>query len=117
MALGQVLCEDAVIIVFHSETRRRHHSLELDGAPIAPSLVGHDRAEHVNRALDDEGAHETIDFDAFDEVHDLEYVRFLAGAWAHWRDEGHAAAGAMAFGWPARRFRNVRPDTLQAQLG
>ena len=51
------------------------------------------------------------------EVHDPDYVRFLAEAWHRWQAEGHRAAGAMAFGWPARRFRDVRPATLEAQLG
>lgn len=110
------------MIVVRSETHRRHHSIELDGATIVPSWESPDRAEHIDRALDDEGGHETIGPDAFDaelvnEVHDPDYVRFLAGAWARWQAGGHTAAGAMAFGWPARRFRDVRPATLEAQLG
>jgi acetoin utilization deacetylase AcuC-like enzyme len=110
------------MIVVRSETHRRHHSLELDGATIVPSWESPDRAEHVDRALDGDGAHETIGPDPFDaelvdEVHDPDYVRFLAEAWSRWQAEGHEAAGAMAFGWPARRFRDVRPATLEAQLG
>ncbi|NDH11352.1 MAG: histone deacetylase family protein [Actinobacteria bacterium] len=110
------------MIVVRSEIHHRHHSLELDGATIVPSWEAPDRAEHVDRALDEQGTHETIGPDAFDaglvdEVHDPDYVRFLTDAWARWQAEGHEAAGAMAFGWPARRFRDVRPATLEAQLG
>ena len=110
------------MIVVRSETHRRHHSLELDGATIVPSWESPDRAEHVDRALDEDAAHEMIGPEAFDaqlanEVHDPDYVRFLAEAWHRWQAEGHRAAGAMAFGWPARRFRDVRPATLEAQLG
>ena len=74
------------MIVVRSETHRRHHSLELDGATIVPSWESPDRAEHVDRALDEDAAHEMIGPEAFDaqlanEVHDPDYVRFLAEAW------------------------------------
>ncbi|MEO0494138.1 MAG: histone deacetylase family protein [Actinomycetota bacterium] len=110
------------MLVVRSELHHRHHSLELDGTTIVRSWESPDRADHVDRALDAAGVHEIVEPRPADsallaEIHDPDYVQFLAGAWDRWRAEGHTADGAMAFGWPARRFRDIQPVKLEAQLG
>ena len=97
------------MIVVRSETHRRHHSLELDLSNDRALVGGPGPAEHVDRALDEQGTHKTIGPDAFgaelvDEVHDPEYVRFLAGAWTRWQ-AGAIRQRGLAFGWPARGSR------------
>ena len=109
------------MLVVRSDTHRAHHCLELDGARLIPSWESPERADHVDAAVD--ASTHTVgapgDFPAAtaDTVHDPAYVAFLQTAWDRWVDEGHDAPSAMAFGWPARRFRDVRPELLEAQLG
>ena len=110
------------MLVVRSDTHHRHHCLELDGTRLIPSWESPDRADHVDRALDATGRHRIVDpqplpHGLVDTVHDPDYVAFLGSAWARWVAEGHDTPGAMAFGWPARRFRDVRPMHLEAQLG
>ncbi|MEM8705606.1 MAG: histone deacetylase family protein [Actinomycetota bacterium] len=110
------------MLVVRSDVHRRHHCPELDGGTIVSSWESPERAEHVDRAIDDAGRHAIVAPATFDrelatEVHDGDYVAFLESAWDRWRSEGNESDGAMAFGWPGRRFRDVRPKHLEAQLG
>ncbi|MEM9202215.1 MAG: histone deacetylase family protein [Actinomycetota bacterium] len=110
------------MLVVRSDTHQAHHCLELDGTRLISSWESPDRADHVDRAVDAAGRHHVIQPDAFprnvvDRVHDPDYVDFLRSAWPRWVSEGNDAPAAMAFGWPARRFRDVRPVHLEAQLG
>ena len=110
------------MLVVRSDRHHDHHCLELDGAELVDSWESPDRATHVDTAVDGHGGFTVVGPDDFEPgavtaVHDPDYVAFLAGAWSRWVDAGHAAPAAMAFGWPARRFRDVRPHHLEAQLG
>ena len=110
------------MLVVRSDTHHRHHALELDSAQLIPSWESPERADHVDRAVDAAGGHEVIEPQpvpdgVLAEVHDPDYVDFLATAWDRWVDAGHDAPAAMAIGWPARRFRHVRPERVEAQLG
>ncbi|MEL6187508.1 MAG: histone deacetylase family protein [Myxococcota bacterium] len=109
------------MLVVRSDVHVRHHGLELSSAQLIRSWESPERARHVDAALD-AGAHAFVEPQAFDRalacrVHDPDYVAFLESAWSRWEAEGHEAPAAMAFGWPARRFRDVRPELLEAQLG
>lgn len=110
------------MLVIRSDVHAAHHCRELDGATIIDSWESPARADHVDAAIDAAvgfrvEAPDPLDRAVLDTVHDPGYVDFLAGAWDRWAASGHTAPAAMAFGWPARRFRDVRPHTLEAQLG
>ncbi len=110
------------MLVVRSDAHRQHHCLELDGTQLIPSWESPARAEHVDTALDAIDGFSFVapaDFDRAlaDSVHDSEYVSFLESAWDEWQRLGHTAPAAMAIGWPARRFRDVKPRHLEAQLG
>ncbi len=118
--LGDTLGMD----IFRSVDHRAHHVLELDGGRLVDSWEGPDRADIVDQACDDAGftATEVETSSSFDRelavrVHDPGYVAFLESAHRRWVDQGHTEPCAMAFGWPARRFRDVLPQTLEAQIG
>ena len=122
LALRSDSCNDRVVLVIRSDVHRGHHCLELDGTALIKSWESPARAEHVDaaiRAVPDVTIEEPDPFDrtAAEAVHDPGYVEFLSTAWHRWTAEGNTAPAAMAFGWPARRFRNIRPRTLEAQLG
>lgn len=110
--------------IFRSMDHRDHHVLELDGGRLVNSWDGPDRADIVDAACDatpfttttvDVGA--SFDRSLVERVHDPDYVAFLESAHQRWMEAGHNTPCAMAFGWPARRFRDIRPTTLEAQLG
>ena len=110
------------MLVIRSDAHRSHHCLELDGTRLIPSWESPERADHVDRAIDAAPHHRSTAPDPLPDalvshVHDPDYLAFLATAWERWVAEGHETAGAMAFGWPARRFRDIRPVHLEAQLG
>ena len=110
------------MLVIRSDVHTAHHCLELDGAELIDSWESPARAEHVDAAVDAAVGLEVIGPDGFDRaaaeaVHDPDYVAFLSTAWDRWTDEGNTTPAAMAFGWPARRFRDIRPHNLEAQLG
>ena len=110
------------MLVVRSDIHHHHHCLELDAGRLIASWESPDRAVHVDRALDDAQHHRFVEPDPLplglvEEVHDPDYVTFLRTAWRRWVDAGHDTPAAMAFGWPARRFRDVRPNQLEAQLG
>ncbi len=116
--------DTAVMHIFRSVSHRDHHVLELDGGRLVDSWESPDRADIVDAACDAAGfASTTVEtrlvFDRAlaEQVHDPDYVAFLEGAHRRWVDEGNDTPCAMAFGWPARRFRDVVPKTLEAQLG
>ena len=107
------------MLVIRSAVHAAHHCLELDGATLIDSWESPERAEHVDAAIDAADGFEVIGPDGFDRaaaeaVHDPGYVAFLSSAWDRWTEEGNTAPAAMAFGWPARRFRDVRPRNLEA---
>jgi acetoin utilization deacetylase AcuC-like enzyme len=108
--------------IVRSDAHQAHHCLELDGTELIPSWESPSRAAHVDRAIDEAGTHRVVAPEPFAEalvaeVHDPGYLAFLASAWDRWVAEGHSTPAAMAFGWPARRFRDIRPARLEAQLG
>ena len=109
------------MIVVRSETHRRHHSLELDGATIVPSWESPDRAEHVDRALDEAGPHETIGPEAFDAELAMRSMTPTTFAFSPRLGlAGRPRAIGQRGRWRSvgpRRFRDVRPTTLEAQLG
>ena len=110
------------MLIVSSDDHRRHHCLELDGGVLIPSWEGPDRAESIDTALASAGFDSPVEPLPFDEqlverVHDPEYIEFLSTAWPRWQAAGNEAAAAMAFGWPGRRFRPIRPRDLNAQLG
>lgn len=110
------------MLVIRSDVHAVHHCLELDGAELIDSWESPARADHVDAAMDGAGRFEVAGPDPFDRaaaeaVHDPGYVEFLSTAWDRWTAEGNTAVAAMAFGWPARRFRDIRPRNLEAQLG
>ena len=113
--------EDRSMLIVRSDLHRDHHCLELDGSRLISSWETPARAEYVDAALN-EGDHEVVAPDRLErsvvaEVHDRGYVDFLGTAWDRWVALGHEAPAAMAFGWPARRFRDVRPESFEALLG
>ncbi len=110
------------MLVIRSDVHTAHHCLELDGAALIDSWESPARAEHVDAAVDatpgfDLSPPDSFDRAAVEAVHDPGYVEFLSTAWLRWTAAGNTAPAAMAFGWPARRFRDVRPRHLEAQLG
>jgi acetoin utilization deacetylase AcuC-like enzyme len=122
LALRSDSCDDHVVLVIRSDVHAAHHCLELDGAELIQSWESPARAEHVDVAISAAENFVLEEPDPFDRsaaeaVHHPEYVDFLSTAWRRWTAEGHRAPSAMAFGWPARRFRDVRPRNLEAQLG
>lgn len=113
--------EDRSMLIVRSDLHRDHHCLELDGSRLISSWETPARAEYVDAALN-EGDHEVVAPDRLErsvvaEVHDSDYLDFLRTAWDRWVALGHEAPAAMAFGWPARRFRDVRPESFEALLG
>ena len=113
--------EDRSMLIVRSDLHRDHHCLELDGSRLISSWETPARAEYVDAALN-EGGHEVVAPDRLErsvvaEVHDSDYLDFLGTAWDRWVALGHEAPAAMAFGWPARRFRDVRPESFEALLG
>ncbi|MEM9467947.1 MAG: histone deacetylase family protein [Actinomycetota bacterium] len=110
------------MLVVRSDAHRVHHGLELDGGRLVPSWESPDRADHVDRAIDATTQHRIarpapLPAGLLDEVHDPEYVSFLAHAWDRWAAAGRDTEAAMGFGWPARRSRAVRPEHLDGQFG
>lgn len=110
------------MLIVSSDAHRHHHCLELDGAKLIDSWEGPDRADSIDAALLVAGLGPSVEPEPFDRqlverVHLPDYVDFLSDAWARWVAGGNEAPAAMAFGWPARRFRSIRPRHLNAQLG
>ncbi|NNF53653.1 MAG: histone deacetylase family protein [Acidimicrobiales bacterium] len=110
------------MLIVRSDDDQDHHCLELDSAELILSWERPERSRFVDIATDAAGLGEVIPPLPFDRmlvetVHEPAYVEFVEHAFSRWKDEGHAASAAMGFGWPARRMRNVRPDSLKAQLG
>ncbi len=110
------------MLIVSSDAHRHHHCLELDGTELIASWEGPDRARAIDSALSAAGFGPPVDPDPFDHelaqrVHDPDYIEFLSTAWPRWVEAGKQAPAAMAFGWPARRFRSIRPRDPQAQLG
>ncbi len=110
--------------IFRSMDHTAHHVLELDGGRLVDSWEGPDRAAIVDSACDAAGLPSTlvqpdVTFDRAlaERVHDPAYAAFLETAHQRWVEQGHSEPCAMAFGWPARRFRDIVPATLEAQLG
>ncbi len=112
------------MLIVRCDSHRGHHCLELDGGRLIPSWEGPDRAEHVDAAIDalDGALGPTshpgpFDRDLVERAHDPAYIDFLSTAWNRWVAAGHEAPAAMTNGWPARRFRPVRPVHIDALLG
>ena len=110
------------MLVVRADTHHAHHCPELDGGTLIQSWESPARAVHVDEAIDTNDRFavigpEPLDLDTVRRVHDPGYIDFLATAWTRWVEAGHTAPGAMAFGWPARRFRDTLPRHIEAQLG
>ncbi len=106
--------------VVYSPAQTLHHALELDGGQLVLSWEGPVRAVRVAERL--AVSHVLVEPDPFDQdlaeqVHERDYIDFLAGCWDRWSAEGRGATQAMAFSWPATGLRDVRPDNLDGQLG
>ena len=100
------------MIVVRSETHRRHHSLELDGATIVPSWESRTGRSTLTGRLTRPG-HEMIGPRPSMRNSLMRsatrHVPLLAEAWPRWQAEGHRAAGAMAFGWPGAGSATCAP--------
>ncbi len=110
------------MIVVRSDAHRPHHVLELDHGNLIRSWDSPARADSVDRAVDASGAFEVCGPDPLDRsvvgaLHSPDYLEFLETGFARWRDAGHDAECAMAFGWPARRMGQRLPTAVEAQLG
>ncbi len=110
------------MLIVRSDDDQDHHCLELDSGELILSWERPERSRFVDIATDAAGLGEVIPPQPFDRglvetVHDPAYVDFIETAFSRWKEEGNAAPAAMGFGWPTRRLRNIRPDSLKAQLG
>ncbi|MDH3301094.1 MAG: histone deacetylase family protein [Acidimicrobiia bacterium] len=106
--------------VVYSPAQTLHHAFELDGGQLVVSWESPIRAVRVAERLAE--SHVMVEPDPFDrdlaeQVHDAEYVEFLTLCWDRWSAEGRGATQAMGFTWPATGLRDVRPGTLDGQLG
>ncbi|MBT8240142.1 MAG: histone deacetylase family protein, partial [Acidimicrobiia bacterium] len=109
------------MLVVRSDRHREHHSLELARGELFPSLDSPDRAELIDAALAAAG-HDFVEPDSLDhelvrQVHDADYIDFLATAWERWIQREDPAPAAMGFIWPPRGTTPARPDNLLGQLG
>ncbi len=109
------------MLVVRSDTHRQHHSLELVRGELIPSFDSPERADLIAVALAGAG-HEMIEPDPIDldlvrQVHDSEYVDFLATAWDRWLQRDNPPPAAMGFTWPTRGMKPRRPDDLMGLLG
>ncbi|MDH4276562.1 MAG: histone deacetylase family protein [Acidimicrobiia bacterium] len=106
--------------VVYSPSQTLHHALELDGGQLVLSWESPIRAVRIAERLAD--SHAIVEPDRFDrelaeQIHDRDYVEFLRTCWDRWVAEGRGATQAMGFTWPATGLRDVRPDSLDGQLG
>ncbi len=109
------------MLVVCSDVHRNHHSLELIRGELIPSFDSPDRADLIKEALANAG-HQLIEPDPVDlglirQIHDPEYIEFLATVWDRWLQRDNPPPAAMGFTWPTRGMNPQRPDDLMGQLG
>ncbi len=108
--------------VVYSPAQTLHHAQELDGGQIIASWESPIRAVRVAERL--AGGHQLtepdpLDLDLVHQIHDPDYVQFLADCWDRWVSTDRAPeVQAMPFTWPAAGLRDDKiPTSLAGQLG
>lgn len=105
-----------------SDAHRQHQPTgELYEGQLVTPFESPDRWDHIVTALDTGGfgepvAPEPIDLDTLGEVHDRNYVDFLAEAWTLWTEEGHTA-DMIPTCFPGRRMQQREPTDIDGRLG
>jgi len=108
--------------IVHSPLHLRHDGgMELHRGALVPCYESPSRADYIREALVDAG-HALVDPRAFDaaallSVHDADFVEFLRGAHARWRDAGYDGF-MLPSGFPARSLRRDRvPTGIHGAMG
>lgn len=110
------------MIIIHSEDHKlRNSKTELSGGQLVepyerPGRVTSILKEIESRKLGDVRAPDEFGIEPVMQIHDEDFVTFIANAWTQWTDEGYEGE-AIATCWPARRMSQRKPTQIDGLLG
>lgn len=112
--------------IYHNEVHTQHHAqLEIYCGKLVPAFETPARQDAIEAALVKNRVGRltlapVCDNALIEQVHSVDYLRFLEGAWAKWvaLDPANASLEAFPAVWPIRTLRtDIVPDNFCAQLG
>ena len=110
-----------MITVYSEKHKLRDSKTEMAGGQLVSPFEKPARLDYIldqihQRQLGEIIAPEECDVEVLTQIHDPEYVDFLAQAWDLWAVQGYEGE-AFALCWPARRMQQRKPTDIDGLLG